>query len=88
MALASLTSTGCSVTERLNAAAVDIGTAQARVTLPAQPADCNKREPHAKLNVGLELRSALDAERRSTTRANDRVQRCYELRENVARALK
>jgi len=46
------------------------------VTLPAYPADCTKKEPHAAIDVGAEALSVLKRERGQLDRANARVGRC------------
>lgn len=40
------------------------------------PDDCSRREPHAPLVIGGEIRTALKRQRAATDRANDRVIRC------------
>lgn len=77
MALLPLMSTSCSSLEgRLDAAAQKQGHAEARVTLPALPADCRKKEPHADIQAGMEAISVLKRERGQLDKANSRVGRC------------
>jgi hypothetical protein len=67
----------CVTTEsRVIAAAETRGRVEAKVKLGDLPADCRKREPHADLRAGDELRAALVRERGVSDRANDRVTRC------------
>lgn len=79
---------GCNTSAELKKAAVDTGTAAARVRLPALPGDCREREPHAAINVGDEARSVLKAERRQLDKANARVVRCANHYDATAKALK
>ena len=67
---------GCNLTNRLNTAASDIGKLSAGVNLPDQPEDCRKKEPHAAIMVGDELRSILVRKRGALDRANARGTRC------------
>lgn len=62
--------------ERLNKAATTQGEALASVPPVTAPDDCRIREAHARLAVGMEIRSALKRERAALDRANDRVTRC------------
>lgn len=66
----------CSATERLNKASTARGTIEASVVLPVYPDDCRKKEPHASLEVGAELRSILVRERSALERQNSRTDRC------------
>lgn len=71
-----LISSGCASNQRLIDASVARGVAQAQPILPQLPADCRKREPHAPLIAGAEVRLVLKDERKALDRANDRVIRC------------
>lgn len=82
------TLTGCPSDRALREAAIDKGTAAARVTLPPLPGDCREREPHATIAVGDEVRSVLKAERRQLDKANARVGRCANHYDATAKALK
>lgn len=67
---------GCTTLEtRLDAAAEKQGQAEAKVTLPAAPADLKKQEPHAVIAEGMEALSVLKRERQALARANARIAR-------------
>lgn len=87
--LALMTVSGCSSLEhQLRSASRDKGTTQARVTLPDLPADCRKKEPHAELKVGAEVRSILKRERAALDRQNARTSRCADNYDNIRERLK
>ena len=67
---------GCSLSERMNAAAESKGQAQAIVPLPDYPEDCRKKEAHAALPDNGELASAHRRERGALDRQNARTDRC------------
>ncbi|QYA14488.1 hypothetical protein I8E17_00895 [Rhizobium sp. AB2/73] len=48
----------------------------AGTNLPPLPDDCRKKEPHAAVRVGDELRSVVVRERSALDRANARGERC------------
>ncbi len=52
------------------------GKISAGTNLPPLPDDCRKKEPHATIHVGYELRSVLKLEQRALDRANARGERC------------
>nr|WP_145317625.1 MULTISPECIES: hypothetical protein [unclassified Rhizobium] len=52
------------------------GVIAAGINLPPLPDDCRKKEPHAAVRVGDELRSVLVRERGALDRANERGERC------------
>ncbi|TXI08756.1 MAG: hypothetical protein E6Q76_06795 [Rhizobium sp.] len=52
------------------------GVIAAGTNLPPLPDDCRKKEPHAAVKVGDELRSVLVKERGALDRANARTGRC------------
>ena len=66
----------CSLTDRLEKASSTKGKIAAGTNLPPLPDDCRKKEPHAGVQVGDELRSVLVRERGALDRANARVGRC------------
>lgn len=79
-----LIASGCSnLRERVVVASALEGKARAGVTIPDQPDDCRKLEPHAPVTVGVELRSVLRRERGALDRANARVGRCAVDRDNL-----
>ncbi len=78
--------TGCSSTERLKSAATEQGKISAGINLPAYPDDCRKKEPHAAIRVGDELRSVLVRERGALDRANARTGRCTAFYDDTAAA--
>ncbi|MBX5082180.1 hypothetical protein HJB56_05190 [Rhizobium lentis] len=63
-------------TERLKDAATTQGQVRAPIALPVYPDDCRKKEPHADVAVGAELRSVLIRERAALDRQNARMGRC------------
>ena len=71
-----LTFSSCSLTDRLEKASTAKGVIAARTNLPPLPDDCRKKEPHAAVRVGDELRSVLVRERGALDRANARNGRC------------
>jgi len=85
MVLTTLILSSCST---LNESATQAGTAAARVNMPPLPDDCRVVEPHAPLIKGFDPVSVLKRERAVTNRANDRVLRCAENYDNVARVLR
>lgn len=80
---------GCGSLERLRIeeAAADRGRAEARVSLPAWPDDCRKKEPHAALAEGAEIRSILKRERGALDRQNARTDRCAGHYDELAREI-
>jgi hypothetical protein len=74
ISLISITSCA-SLERRVEAAAAIEGQAKARVTLPPAPAELGRKEPHAELAVGMEIRTALKLERAALERANARLGR-------------
>ncbi|MCZ3377411.1 hypothetical protein [Rhizobium sp. AG207R] len=66
----------CSLTDRLEKASSAKGVIAAGTNLPPLPDDCRKKEPHASIRVGDELRSVVVRERGALDRANARVGRC------------
>ena len=83
-----LTLTGCGTDKVLKQAATEQGTAQARVTLPALPDDCRKKEPHAAAAVGDEVRAVLKAEMRQLDKQNSRTDRCARFYDETGKALR
>ena len=77
----------CNFTDRLHTAASDVGKLSAGVNLPDYPDDCRKKEPHAVIAVGDELRSVLVKERSALNRANARVGRCGDFYDTTKTAL-
>jgi hypothetical protein len=71
-----LIASGCSLTDRLEKASSEKGVIAAGTNLPRLPDDCRKKEPHAAVRVGDELRSVLVRERVALDRANARSGRC------------
>ncbi|WP_348642350.1 hypothetical protein [Rhizobium sp. ERR 922] len=71
-----LTFSSCSLTDRLEKASSAKGVIAAGINLPPLPDDCRKKEPHAAVRVGDELRSVLVRERGALDRANERGERC------------
>lgn len=65
-------------------AAEQTGRAQAERQLPAYPDDCRKKEDHAPLIDGAEVRSVLRRERQALERQNARTDRCAEFYDGVA----
>lgn len=72
-----LTLSSCSsLSPRLAKASAISGTIEAGIDIGRLPPDCRKKEPHATLIAGSEVRSVLKLERQATDNANDRVLRC------------
>lgn len=74
---------GCSPSDRMNAAAEIKGKAHANVPLPDYPADCRKKEAHASLPDNGELASAHKRERGALDRQNARTGRCADFYDNL-----
>lgn len=74
--LALLTFLSSCTTTSLKASAITKGQSQARINLPAWPADCAALEAHAGIKEGDEVRSVLIRERGQLDKANARVGRC------------
>lgn len=72
----------------LDAAARQQAQADARVIILPLPEDCDRREPHATYGVGSDKMAVLLRERGALDRSNDRVQRCYALHNDQAKALR
>lgn len=74
-----MTLTGCANHEkRLIDASVAQAVAEADVFLPARPAECveRRKEAHASLVAGAEVRTVLRNERKALERQQDRHDRC------------
>lgn len=78
---------GCA-SDALRKAATEQGRAQAGVTLPPYPEDCRKKEAHAPLVEGGEVRSTLKREREALKRQNSRTDRCAKFYDAVTEGLK
>lgn len=88
VSLTTLTLSGCaSSNQRLIETSVAKGVAQAQITLPELPADCRRKEPHAPLAVGREVRIVLKDERKALNRANDRIVRCADFYDDARRRI-
>ncbi|TPN11742.1 hypothetical protein [Mesorhizobium sp. B2-1-2] len=85
--MATILSSCAGLDRQLQQASVAKGTAQAKVNIPDQPADCRRTEPHAAAVVGDEARSVLKRERKVTDRLNARILRCAADRDNVKTGL-
>lgn len=79
-----MTLSSCASDRLLHAAAEQTGRAQAERQLPAYPDDCRKKEDHAPLIDGAEVRSVLRRERQALERQNARTDRCAEFYDGVA----
>ena len=66
----------CTTSQELARASAAQGRITAGVHLPALPADCRVKEPHAPMKVGDEARAVLKRERGQLDKANARVGRC------------
>lgn len=73
------------IEKRLGDAAEKQGQTQARVNLPDHPDDCRKKEPHAEIREGVEVRSVLARERAALNRQNERTDRCADFYDDVKR---
>lgn len=82
--LIAMTLSSCASDKLLHAAAEQTGRAQAERQLPAYPDDCRKKEDHAPLIDGAEVRSVLRRERQALERQNARTDRCAEFYDGVA----
>lgn len=81
------TLSACNLTDRLNSAAAEQGKLSADAVLPDLSDDCRNQEPHARVEVGSELRSVLVKERSALNRANARVGRCAAFYDDTKRNL-
>ena len=68
--------------------AVAKGEVDAGTNLPDQPDDCRKKESHAELLAGAEVRSILIRERAALDRQNARTDRCTEFYDDVKQRFK
>lgn len=73
----------CSATNPVKEPAETLGRIAAGVNIPAQPADCKVREAHPTIIVGANKVVIIDRYRTALNRANDRVSRCYDHREDI-----
>ncbi|KAB0571511.1 hypothetical protein F7Q93_11235 [Brucella pituitosa] len=64
--------------------AEQVGRAQAERQLPTYPDDCRKKEDHAPLIDGAEVRSVLKRERQALDRQNARTDRCADFYDGLA----
>jgi hypothetical protein len=79
---------GCSTTgERIDAAAADLGRAQAGLALPELPAECRKEIAHAELIEGEDLAIILRRERGQLDKANAMLGRCAGFHDTLAEGL-
>ena len=70
-------------TDRLEKITSERGKIEAGTILPPLSDDCRKKEPHAGVRFGDELRSLLVRERVALDRANARVGRCADLYDRI-----
>ncbi|KAB2674184.1 hypothetical protein F9L08_28780 [Brucella tritici] len=78
----------CANDRLLQEAAEQQGKAQARIVPAEYPDDCRKKESHALLIEGAEVRSILKRERAALDRQNARTDRCAEFYDSWARGLR
>lgn len=86
----SLTLISCGNTKlikQLHEASAEKGKAEAGINLLDQPPDCRTKVPHAPRHLGDEAVSVLKREGKQLDKANDKIVRCAEDRDNAAKAL-
>lgn len=78
-----MTLSSCASNRILQDAAEQAGRAQAERQLPVYPDDCRKKEEHAPLIDGAEVRSVLKRERQALDRQNTRTERCADFYDSL-----
>lgn len=73
----------CAATSPVKQSAEITGKIAAGINIPEQPADCKVREAHPTISVGVNKIVVIDRYRTALDRANDRVIRCYNHREEI-----
>lgn len=81
--LIAMTLSSCASNRILQDAAEQAGRAQAERQLPVYPDDCRKKEEHAPLIDGAEVRSVLKRERQALDRQNTRTERCADFYDSL-----